>query len=259
MLVLYHGGTSVASAKVRLALAEKGLAFESRLLDLRRGEQKRTDYLAINPAGVVPTLVHYEAVVVESSVILEYIDEIWPAPALMPATAKGRAEIRLWLKRVDDLHEACSILSSSVKLAALRGDPVAVETVLARTPDDAKRQRQKRLIEQGFAPPDIDRAIAAYATFLAAMEATLERQAWLSGDAFGLADCAALPYLHRLTRFGMEAIWTRLPCVTAWLDRSRSRASFGTAVAQWGAEQAYRPSPELAACARRHASAQADA
>src|SRR3954447_15114404 len=114
MLALYHGGTSVASAKVRLALAEKGVAFESRLLDLRRGEQKRDEYLALNPAGVVPTLAHDGRVIVESSIIMEYVEETWPSPALMPRDPGRRAEVRLWLRRVDDLHDACSVLSSSV-------------------------------------------------------------------------------------------------------------------------------------------------
>jgi glutathione S-transferase len=246
MLALYHGGTSVASAKVRLALAEKGVAFESRLLDLRRGEQKRGEYLALNPAGVVPTLMHDGRVIVESSIILEYVEETWPSPALMPRVPGRRAEVRLWLRRVDELHDACSVLSSSVKLAAMRGDADAIEKMLARTPDPAKRLRQQRLVEQGFAAPDIASAIAHYAGFLAQADQALEHAAWLSGDALGLADCAALPYVHRLACLGMEALWSQSPAIVNWFARLRARASFDAAITRWNGAQAYQPSAELA-------------
>ncbi|MDB5643704.1 MAG: glutathione S-transferase 2 [Hyphomicrobiales bacterium] len=247
MLVLYHGGTSTASAKVRLALAEKGLAFESRLLDLRRFEQKSADYLALNPAGVVPTLVHDGAAIGESSIILEYVDETWPQPQLMPTDPAGRARLRLWLRRVDDLHEACSILSSSVKLAALRDDAGAVEMLLARTPDPDKRARQQRLIEQGFDAPEVAAAIDAYRTFCGDAEDALARSAFLSGAAIGLADCAALPYLHRAAVLGMDALWAQTPALSGWIERMMAQPSFDIAIAKWQGAQAYHASAELAA------------
>lgn len=252
MLALYHGGTSVASAKVRLALAEKGVGFESRLLDLRRGEQKRDEYLELNPAGVVPTLVHDGRVIVESSIILEYVEEVWPSPALMPRDPGRRADVRLWLRRVDELHDACSVLSSSVKLATMHGDADAIATLLARTPDPAKRARQQRLIDQGFAAPDIASAISHYARFLTQADHALAHAAWISGDTPGLADCAALPYAHRLACLGMEALWAQSPAIAKWYAHMRARASFDAAITQWSGAQAYQPSAELAALAAAH-------
>ena len=64
MLTLYHGRTSVCSVKVRLALAEKGVPFDSRLLTLR-GDQFDPGYMKLNPNAVVPTLVHDGHVIVE--------------------------------------------------------------------------------------------------------------------------------------------------------------------------------------------------
>ena len=69
MLKLYHGTTSVCAVKVRLVLAEKRLEWESELLNLQRGEQMRPEYLALNPNGVVPTLVHDGNAVIESAVL----------------------------------------------------------------------------------------------------------------------------------------------------------------------------------------------
>ena len=74
MLTLYHGRTSVCSVKARLALAEKGVDFDSKLLTLR-GDQFDPAYMKLNPNAVVPTLVHDGRVIIESTVIMHYIDE----------------------------------------------------------------------------------------------------------------------------------------------------------------------------------------
>ena len=80
MLTLYHAGTSVCSIKARLVMHETGLPWTSVELDLVRGEQVEPDYLKLNPAGVVPTLVHDGRVLVESSVIIDYLAQIATDP-----------------------------------------------------------------------------------------------------------------------------------------------------------------------------------
>jgi hypothetical protein len=83
-LDLYHHGSSACAAKVRFALAEKALPWTSHYVDILRGEQFKPEYLALNPKGVVPTLVHDGAVIVESTVICEYVDEAFPEqPAIL--------------------------------------------------------------------------------------------------------------------------------------------------------------------------------
>ena len=95
---LYHGLPSTCSKKVRLVLYEKGLPFKSHLMDLRKFEQHAPDYLKLNPGGVVPTLVHDGAVIIESSVIMEYLEDAFPAVPLRARDAQGRARMRLWLR-----------------------------------------------------------------------------------------------------------------------------------------------------------------
>src|SRR5262245_63608959 len=75
MLELYHNDMSTCAQKVRLTLAEKGLTWESRHLDLRAGDQQKAEYLKLNPRGVVPTIVDKGKVVRESTVIMEYRSE----------------------------------------------------------------------------------------------------------------------------------------------------------------------------------------
>src|ERR1700755_3623502 len=88
-LTLYHNDMSVCAQKVRLTLAEKGLAYEDKHLDLRAGDPKQPEYLKLNPNGYVPTLIHDDFVVYESTVVCEYIDDAFPDPPLKPADAKG--------------------------------------------------------------------------------------------------------------------------------------------------------------------------
>ena len=112
-LTLYHNDMSVCAQKVRLCLAEKQLAYEDKHLNLRAGDQKRPEYLALNPNGYVPTLVHDDFVVVESTVICEYIDDAFPAPPLKPADAKPRARMRGFTKFIDAaIFPATAMVSS---------------------------------------------------------------------------------------------------------------------------------------------------
>ena len=84
MLALYHNDMSLCAQKVRVCLAEKGLAWESRHLVLRAGEHQQPWYLKLNRRAVVPTLIDGDQVVPESNVILEYLDETFPDPRACP-------------------------------------------------------------------------------------------------------------------------------------------------------------------------------
>ena len=114
-ITLYHNDMSVCAQKVRLTLAEKGLDYESKHLDLRAGDQKKPDYLKLNPNGYVPTLVHDDFVVCELTVICEYLDDAFPAPALKPADARGRARMRGFTKFIDAaIFPATGMVSMSI-------------------------------------------------------------------------------------------------------------------------------------------------
>ena len=97
MLELYHHNISVCAQKVRLALHEKGIDWEGHHIDLMKGEQTSPEYLAINPRGVTPTLVHDGNPVIESTIILEYLEDAFPELPLRPASALSRARMRVWV------------------------------------------------------------------------------------------------------------------------------------------------------------------
>ena len=113
-LHLYHHNSSVCAAKVRIALAEKGLAWDGTLMTLK-GDQFDPSYLQLNPNAVVPTLVHDGRAIIESNVILEYLDDAFPTPPLRPAAPADRADMRLLFQRLDDpetgIHRAVSVIT----------------------------------------------------------------------------------------------------------------------------------------------------
>ena len=95
-ITLYDSPGSPCARRVRAVLLEKGLAWITRLVDLTRMEQKRPEYLALNPNGVVPTLVHGDRVLYESNVITEYLDDVFPDPPLYPRDPWARAQAKMW-------------------------------------------------------------------------------------------------------------------------------------------------------------------
>jgi glutathione S-transferase len=101
VLELYHNINSVCAQKVRIALKEKGQNAKEHLLTLQ-GDQNDPSYMKLNANGVVPTLVHDGNVIVESSLILYYLDEAFPSPPLMPKTPVARHRVRLYNKLIDD-------------------------------------------------------------------------------------------------------------------------------------------------------------
>ncbi len=95
MLELYHDWDAFCCIKVRFCLAEKRVPWTSRVVNLQRMEQLRPEFLALNPNGVVPVLVHDGQVLTESSFINEYIDEVFEGPRLVPINAAERHAMRV--------------------------------------------------------------------------------------------------------------------------------------------------------------------
>jgi len=237
MLYLYHGSTMVCAIKARLTLAEKTLVWDGEVLDLQRGDQHRAEYAKLNPNHVVPTLVHDGRVLIESTLIIEYLDEAFPAPALMPADPYARAQARLWMKKIDDtLHAACSTVTFAIafRKGLLKKTPEELEARFAAMPDPAYRERQRLSIQHGVAAPHVPPALAAYDRYIGEMEQALAASPYLAGAAYSLADAAATPYLNRATQLGMDRLWVgRRPRVEDWFARIKARPSFDVAVSRW--------------------------
>ena len=237
-LVLHHNGMSSCSQKVRLVLAEKGLAFESREVNLVAGEQHAPDYVKLNPNHVVPTLAHGGRVFIESSLIDEYLDEAFPEPPLAPRDPAGRHAMRLWVKQIDErVHPAAGVITYAIgaRPAALALPKEAREAAVAAIPDPARRAARRSVLEHGVRAPEFAGALGAFLDLIDAMDAKLAPGGWLSGERFGLADVAALPYVLRLEHLAMTPLLaaSARPRVADWLARVKARPSFETAIAKW--------------------------
>ena len=233
---LYHANISTCSQKVRLALAEKEVEFESAVLNLRAGDQYQPDYRQLNPNAVVPTLVNGDDVIIESTVINEYVDDAFDGPALRPATPAQRAAMRCWTKQLDEgIHAAIVILSFCIAFRIDFQDRTDEEMAAfyARMNNPVKERFYREALARGLDHEGIPGAVNRFRKLLSDMDAALSGRDWLSGEAFSLADIGLIPYLLRLEHLGLAGMWSGLSGVTGWYDRVRQRPSYDTAIVDW--------------------------
>jgi len=244
MLELYHFGFSTCSQKVRLVLAEKGLDFVSHEVDILGGAQHDPAYVKLNPNHVVPTLVHDGAVLTESSLINEYVDEAFPERSLRPAAAFGRHAVRLWIKLLDEkVHTATAAVTFAVgpRQIMLGLPKEQLQATIAAIPDPRERAERRSVLEHGVKAPEFAVSLGHMIAFIDRMDEELAARDWLSGESYGLADAAALPYVLRLEHLGMGELLAAAvrPRVADWFTRSQARPNFVTAVAAWIPEAAH--------------------
>jgi len=230
MLELYHSARSTCSQKVRLVMAEKGLEFVDRQMNFGRGDNLSDWYLKLNPNGVVPTLVHDGRVIIDSSVINEYLDEVFPQVPLVPRDPFERARMRAWRQYIDEVPTTAirppSFNAFVVKIWAHLSDK-EWEDHKARLP--LRKHFYNRMSREGFAKADIDEALEKLHDNLLRMERSLAFGPWLLGDAFTLADVSLVPTLVRMQDIGLAHMWKALPQVGNWVRRIQDRPSFDKA------------------------------
>jgi glutathione S-transferase len=230
MIELYHAATSTCSQKVRLTLAEKGLAFISRPVNLRANENLTPEYLALNPNGVVPTLVHDGNVILDSSVICEYLDDVFPAPALAPDNPVGRAHMRKWLRFLEEVPTA-AIRVPTFHMALKPFAGVDQPTFRTERADirPLRKHFYRKMGANGFSQDEIDASLDGLDLTLRRMEEALGEGPWLMGDRFSLADIVVLPTVDRLDDLGLAHLWRDYPGVTGWYTRIKARPSYAAA------------------------------
>ena len=232
MLKLYHFWSSTCSKKVRITLAEKGLDWESHHIDLGP-KQENTEpwYVKLNPNGVVPTLDHDGRIIIESNVITEYLDDVFPDVRLRPEGAYGRAQMRIWLDRTEHVvHRNVNMISFNRRFLprlAEKSD-AEKEAVINRMPNPERRREMLRRLRAGVSVDDETHAEAAIAGVMDMMETQLGRTPWLAGEEFSLADICITPFIERFGANELTALidWRSRPAVGDWWRRIRSRPSY---------------------------------
>jgi glutathione S-transferase len=228
MLELLNAPHSTCSQKVRICLNEKNLSFAERHINLAAREHLTPDYLALNPNGVVPTLIHDGNVIIDSSVICEYLDEVFPDPPLAPRDPVGRAHLREWLRYLEEVPTAAIRVPSFHMVLASRFAGQSDAEFVAKEADirPIRKNFYRRMGPHGFDAEEVAASLDELDRTLQRMEAALARGPWLMG-AYGLADIVVTPSIDRMADLGLGRDWPqRHPRVAAWWGRMQARPAF---------------------------------
>ena len=228
--ILYNAPQSTCSQRVRFVLNAKKLPFTEVKLDLLAGDQLKPDYLALNPNGVVPTLDHDGAIVTDSSVIIEYLDEIAPAPEnSTPHDPVTRAKMRALMHYMDEMP-APAVRVPTFNLAFLPRFAAMSEEEFVAFAESKPLRREFMLAmgRKGFPQAEMDAAMGRLRRTYERMGAEIEKSGgpWLLGKEISLADVMVMPAIVRMADLGQEAAWQDLPRVQRWYDAIRAQPSF---------------------------------
>jgi glutathione S-transferase len=228
--VLYNAPQSTCSQRVRFVLNSKGITFEEHKLDLFAGDQLKPEYLKINPNGVVPALLHDGQAVLDSAVILEYLDEVRPDVALTtPGDPTRRAQMRSMMRYIDEIPTP-AIRVPSYNLAFLpHFQKMTEDEFLALA--NSKPLRKEFLLTMGrtgFPQKEMDQALDKLTRAVSRMNDWLLASGgpWLMGKDIYLADIAIMPVIVRMDDINLGNAWATMPAVDQWLKNIKSHSSF---------------------------------
>ena len=190
---LYWHPVSLMPWRVRIALAEKGLACEEEIIDLPGGASRQPAFLALNPFGQVPVLEDNGTVIAESTAILEYLEELQPDPTLMPAAPAARAVVRQFMGWSNDIW-----------------------------PFSWKRWVAPQALGIPPGPEAAAQGRAELTDHVDVLDGRLASGDWLVGD-FSLADICYAPLVVMAARAGLATEIDARPAVAAWVERLAAR------------------------------------
>ena len=234
MLELYHAEPVANSMKVLICLKEKGLDFVSHYVDLLRFEQHEAAFVKLNPNGQVPVLVHDGTVITESTVINEYLEDVFPEPRLRPRDVVCRAQMRIWSKFVDEYF--CPALSMigwhvMVRRIAQAIDKNELERILERIPLKEQRDKWATVAGNSFTEEQLADSRRKCRVSVDRMEAILRNQKWLACNEYSLADVNTYSMAAGLPRLMPDVLNADTgPHVLDWLGRMNARPAVQAAL-----------------------------
>jgi glutathione S-transferase len=226
-LELYNAPVSTCSQKVRMALVEKQLVWTDRKILFEQGDHLSGWYLKLNPNGVVPTLVHDGNIIADSSVINEYLDDVFPEQPLRPSKPVALAHMRTWRQYIDEVPTEAirypSFNAHFVRITASMSDS-EFEAYVSRLP--LRKHFYRRMGRSGFSKSEVDASLERLRQTVERMEKSLGETKWLANDMFTLADISVMPTIVRMEDLGLSHIWSDLPRVKDWYSRISKRPAF---------------------------------
>jgi glutathione S-transferase len=221
--------------KVLLYLKEKQLEFTSHYVDLVRFEQHEPWFVAINPNGQVPVLVHDGKVVTESSIIGEYLEDVFSNQPLRPEDPHARARMRIIVKFIDDYAlPALSVIGwhRMLRRVATSIDADEFERLMTRVPLKEQETKWRTIAGESFAQETLDDCFRKLAVAAERLERELADGPWLAGTGYSLADINAYTLAATLPELVPDAAnEERTSKLLDWLDRMDARPAVQAALA----------------------------
>ena len=200
-VTLYHWEPNANSGKPMLALAEKGVAFDSHYIDMLKFDQHQPDYLKVNPQGTIPAMTHGDLVLTESTAIMEYVDEAFPGPALMPANPQDRWRARWWMKFMDQwLGPSFSMIGwcTFVGPSLAHKSEAEREAMIARIPLPERRAAWRKAMFAEFSESELAESKRRIGVGVALIEEDLGKREYIACDEYSLADINLFNSLYGL-------------------------------------------------------------
>ena len=227
---LYNAPQSTCSQRVRFVLNAKGLPFAEEKLDLLAGDQLKPAYLALNPNGVVPTLDHDGNIVTDSSVIIEYLDEVVPERAsFTPRDPVKRATMRSLMRFIDEMP-AAAVRVPTFNLAFLPRFAAMSEAEFLAFAESKPLRKEFMLAmgRTGFPQKEMDSALTRLRRSYERMDEAIRDSGgpWLLGQDITLADVSVMPAVVRMADLNRAGDWADLPRVVKWYEMIRAQPAF---------------------------------
>jgi GSH-dependent disulfide-bond oxidoreductase len=235
MLDVYTWEPNANSGKPLFCLHEKGVPFTYHYIDMGAHEHHAPAFLAINPDGTIPAIVHDGFTMTESSPAMEYIDEAFEGPSLRPTDPFRRWQMRILLRYMDNFVAPSLAMISSNRLAAPRfvgQDRSELKARLDRIPLPERRATWEKLMFQSTPPGEIAESQRRVSEAIRRFDSLLTKSEWLAGESFSLADIGVFATFHALPlSMDGEVNDQATPQLMRWLRACHGRAGLQAALA----------------------------
>ncbi len=200
-VTLYHWEPNANSGKPMLALEEKGVAWNSHYINMLAFDQHQPEYLAVNPQGTIPAMIHGDLTLTESTAIMEYVDEAFDGPALMPADPRDRWRVRWWMKFMDQwLGPSFSMIGwcTFVGPSLAHKSEEEREAMIARIPLPERRVAWRKAMFAEFSESELAESRRRIALGVGLIEAELGKREYIGSDGYSLGDVNLFNSLYGL-------------------------------------------------------------
>jgi GST-like protein len=213
------------SGKPLLGLREKGVEFTHHYVDMGKREHHGPAYLKINPGGTIPTVIHDDFKMTESTPSLEYINEAFNEPNLIPVDPFAAWQMRWWCRYLDrSICPALAMVASTAFAGPMLVDQVEAEreAALKAVPLPERRRTWEFLYRNATPKKEIEESQRRISAAIARMEKTLSEHPYLAGDTYSLADLVAMISIYSWPlRDDVSA--EKTPHLWDWFKRCHSR------------------------------------